>query len=68
MIRDNKLYIDFDTADRITSAVLFDAYRSIKGQLDDQGEVADMHPEDLKYYTMLLPALKLVLDFYGEKV
>ena len=68
MINQDKLYIDIETADRITSAVLKDQYYSITEQLNDPTEVSEMHPTDLKYYTELLPALKSVLDFFGEKV
>lgn len=68
MMTNDKLYIDIETADRITTAVLLDHYRSIENQLADDEEIANMHPEDLAYYTRLLPALKTVLYFYGEKV
>lgn len=67
MIKD-KLYIDIETGDRITTAILKDHYESISKQLADSEEVEIMHPEDLKYYIELLPCLKKVLEFYGEKV
>lgn len=66
-VRD-KLYIDIETADRITTSVLKDHYHSIKQQLSDAEEIETMHPEDFKYYTELLPSLKKILEFYGETV
>lgn len=67
MIKD-KLYIDIETADRITTTILEDHYYSIKKQVNDPEEVETMHPEDLKYYIEFLPALKKVLKFYGRNV
>lgn len=68
MINRDKLYIDIETADRITTAVLKDQYYSIEEQLGDPTEVSEMHPNDFQYYTELLPSLKIVLDFFGERV
>lgn len=57
------LTIDWETADRIAVGVLLDAYNTATTYNE-----TSQHPEDIAYNKDLIPALKRVLDYFGEKV
>jgi len=67
MIR--KFILDYEAVDSITKGNLSEIYRDISHDLDDAALGKKyMHPEDVKNYTELLPALAKVLHHFGEKV
>lgn len=63
-MKHDKLYIDWETGDRIAVSVLKDAYQTAMKYKNDK----DAHAEDIAYHLKLAPALKQVLEYFGEKV
>jgi len=62
----NGLEIDYETADRITVLCLKDQLSYLKKELHDhQYESQWMHPEDVANSVKLIPALELLIDYYG---
>lgn len=61
------LEIDFETADRITLACLKDQLKYLKEEVRlhvEEGQY--LHPEDYhKSMTQLIPALELLIPYYG---
>lgn len=64
------LEIDWDTADRITLAVLVDQLKLLREEIrakDEDGSY--MHPEDYtKAKEELIPALKVLIPYYGGDI
>lgn len=63
----NGLTIDYETADRITLLSLKEQLNYLQTELDDHTNNGTwMHPEDVdKSLSKYIPALKLLIDFYG---
>jgi hypothetical protein len=64
------LEIDWDTADRITLAVLGDQLKLLREEIrakDEDGSY--MHPEDYtKAKEKLIPALEVLIPYYGGDI
>ena len=59
--------IDFETADRIVSAEMFDQYYNLKKEIENQKTIEnplDYQKEDLKYNEKFLDAVKTMLKHY----
>ena len=59
------LEIDYDTADRITVLVLTDHLKYLQKELEDFKEGNWLHPEDVANNTRLIPALELLIYYFG---
>ena len=61
------IFLDFDTADRITVLNLQDARKSIKADLDNHYEgTCELQPEDVRIYREVYEAMGLLLSkWYG---
>ena len=59
------LELDYDTADRITLLVLTDQLRYLQKELDDFKDGKWLHPEDVANNTKLIPALELLISYFG---
>jgi hypothetical protein len=60
------LTIDFETADRITILTLQEQVRYLKEEL--RAHVEDgkyLHPEDKDNSMMLIPAIELIIKYFG---
>lgn len=69
----SNMYIDWDTADRITISNLMQTYYDIKefndGIAISNSENPSKHyAEDYMYNMRLLDSLKVVLEYFGESV
>ena len=64
------LEIDFETADRITLCCLMDQLNYLEREVAEHiGEGKYMHPDDYTLSTTkLIPALKVVIDYFGGPV
>ena len=59
--------IDFETADRIIVAEMFDQYNNLKQEIKEQKTIEnplDYQKEDLKYNEKFLDAVKMMLKHY----
>ena len=62
-----KIEIDFETADRIIAAEMFDQYNNIKQEIEEQKTIEnllDYQKEDLEYNEKLLDAVETMLKHY----
>jgi hypothetical protein len=59
------LELDYDTADRITLLVLQDQLNYLRKELDDYKEGKWLHPEDVANSAKLIPALELLISYFG---
>lgn len=61
------LEIDYETADRITVCCLQDQLRYLKQEIKEHVEEGKyLHPEDYhNSMTRLIPALEVLIDYYG---
>lgn len=60
------LTIDFETADRITLLTLQDQHKCLKEELRAHVENGKyLHPEDKDMSMMLIPALELIINYFG---
>lgn len=62
-----ELYIDWEAADRITVAVLKDAYEVANSMIKEDYD-GYMHPNDLAYNFELIKHLAFVLEYFGVRV
>ena len=65
MSRD-KIYLDMETADRITIDSLKDAVAYLQKELEDHKNGAWLHPDDVVMNHKYIEAMKFVLAYYGE--
>ena len=62
-----KIEIDFETADRIIQAEIFDQYSNLKQEIKKQKTIKnplDYQKEDLEYNEKLLDAVETMLKHY----
>jgi hypothetical protein len=60
------LTIDFETADRITILTLLSQVGYLKEELRAHVEEGKwLHPEDKAHSMMLIPAIELIIDYFG---
>lgn len=62
----NGMYIDYETADRITVASLKDTRDFVQSELDEFGKGKYLHADDVVYNQKFLEAVDVVLKYYGE--
>jgi len=65
MIRD-KIYLDMETADRITIDSLKDAMGYLQQELEDHRKGSWLHPDDVAMNSVYIEAMTTVLKYYGE--
>jgi len=64
-----KFILDYETVDNITKGNLLEIYSNmVKDLANHASGERKMHPDDVKYYSGMLPALAQILDYFGEKV
>jgi len=65
MIR-GKIYLDAETADRITIDSLKDAVAYLQQELEDHHKNGSwLHPEDVVMNQKYIEAMEIVLEYYG---
>lgn len=63
------LSIDWETADRIVRLALKDQLTYLKEELRQHTEEGQwMHPEDFAMNHKLIPALEMLIDYYGGSI
>lgn len=63
-----KLELDYETADKITVLILKDQLQYLQKELDNHRNGSYLHPEDAYNSEFkLIPALKTILNYYGEE-
>ena len=60
--------LDWESVDNITKANLLECYQMTHKELLDYAQGKHMHDEDVAVRRELLPALKTVLAWFGERV
>jgi hypothetical protein len=65
MIKD-KIYLDVETADRITIDSLKDARGDLQQELEDHRKGSWLHPEDVVMNSVYIEAMTTVLRYYGR--
>lgn len=68
MGKQSGLLLDYETADRITAAVLKDHLDRLEKEVRRHLKKGEwMHPEDLiESQTRLIPALKILVKYFGD--
>ena len=61
-----KIYLDMETADRITIDSLKDAMGYLQQELEDHKNGSWLHPEDVAMNSVYIEAMTTVLRYYGE--
>jgi hypothetical protein len=62
------LEIDYETADRITLAVMQDQLKFLRKDIEDYKEGKWLHPEDVTNHIKVIAALELLIPYYGGTV
>ena len=60
--------LDWESVDNITKANLTEIYQQTHKDLLEYATKNNLHPDDVEWRRELLPALKIVLNYFGEKI